>query len=335
MGLLFPHLFPKVFLAPSHRVVAYSSTLLYITVLVELKNNINIRLMNKFFIPILLICNFLVSGCLDDDAPKDIVEEISMVISSETGIMYPPFFEEGAECMLAMPEDSRGEWIHLGFNEIKGFTYERGHEYELLVIRTILANPPMDSSGKTYTLKSILYDRLVASTRGEDAEYRVRYADLIEMNKMSATLILTSQGTSFFVAGEELARSKDGDHNSYASPVEVNEIDWNLAVSNADLVSYYRGLIDIRKNFAPFSDGTGNYSSSYKFATSLSSVESYISYVVTNDTEGQWEKVGEGFLGADLTVTGTFTSFSPVVVMVVDASEVSAAGVKAPKTGEF
>ncbi|MBQ4627969.1 MAG: DUF4377 domain-containing protein [Clostridia bacterium] len=33
--------------------------------------------------------------------------------------------------------------------KIKGFTYERGHEYELLVIRTILANPPMDSSGKT------------------------------------------------------------------------------------------------------------------------------------------------------------------------------------------
>ena len=136
-----------------------------------------------------------------------------------------------------------------------------------------------------------LYDRLVASTRGEDADYRVRYADLIEMNKMSATLILTSQGTSFFVAGEELARSKDGDHNSYSSPVEVNEIDWTLAISNADLVSYYRGLIDIRKNYAPFTDGTGEYSSNYTFATSLSSVESYVAYVVDNDTEGQWDKV--------------------------------------------
>lgn len=51
--------------------------------------------------------------------------------------------------------------------------------------------------------------------------------------------------------------------------------------------------------------------------------------------DGQWEKVGEGYLGADLTVTGTFTSFSPVAVMVVDASQASAAGVKAPKTGEF
>ena len=136
-----------------------------------------------------------------------------------------------------------------------------------------------------------LYDRLVASTRGEDAEYRMRYADLIEMNKMSATLILTSQGTSFFVAGEELARSKDGDHNSYSSPVELNQIDWNLAVSNADLVSYYRGLIDIRKNYSPFTDATGKYADAYTFATSLSSVESYIAYVVDNDVEGEWDKV--------------------------------------------
>ena len=51
--------------------------------------------------------------------------------------------------------------------------------------------------------------------------------------------------------------------------------------------------------------------------------------------DGQWEKVGEGFLGADMTVTGTFTSFSPVLVMVVDAAQASAAGVKAPKTGDF
>lgn len=51
--------------------------------------------------------------------------------------------------------------------------------------------------------------------------------------------------------------------------------------------------------------------------------------------DGQWEKVGEGYLGADMTVTGTFTSFSPVAVMVVEASQASAAGVKAPKTGEF
>lgn len=119
--------------------------------------------MNKFLIPILLICIFLVSGCLDD-APKDVVEEISMSISSETGVMYPLFGgkEHPIECMLAMSEDYPGEWIHLGFNSIEGFTYERGHEYELRVIRTILANPPMDASDRTYSLKDIIEDRLVA-----------------------------------------------------------------------------------------------------------------------------------------------------------------------------
>lgn len=48
-----------------------------------------------------------------------------------------------------------------------------------------------------------------------------------------------------------------------------------------------------------------------------------------------WEVVGSGVLGDDLTVTGTFTSFSPVAFMVVDAADVAATGVKAPKTGEF
>ena len=56
--------------------------------------------------------------------------------------------------------------------------------------------------------------------------------------------------------------------------------------------------------------------------------------ILHRKADGQWEKVGEGFLGADMTVTGTFTSFSPVAVMVVDAAAAKT-GVKAPKTGEF
>lgn len=48
-----------------------------------------------------------------------------------------------------------------------------------------------------------------------------------------------------------------------------------------------------------------------------------------------WEVVGQSVLGNDLTVTGTFTSFSPVAFMVVNASEVTATGVRAPRTGEF
>lgn len=48
----------------------------------------------------------------------------------------------------------------------------------------------------------------------------------------------------------------------------------------------------------------------------------------------QWEVVGQAVLGDDLTVVGTFTSFSPVAFMVVDSANADAT-VKAPKTGEF
>ena len=67
--------------------------------------------MNKFIFSILLTCMFLLSGCIRfDDDPKDVTEEICMSVSSETGVMYPPFYEEGVECMLVMSEDNPGVW---------------------------------------------------------------------------------------------------------------------------------------------------------------------------------------------------------------------------------
>jgi len=144
--------------------------------------------MNKLVIPFLLICTCLVSGCIDDDTPKDVTKEICMSVSSETGVMYPPFYEEGVECMLVMSEDNPGVWEHLGFGEIEGFTYERGHEYYLRVIRTILANPPMDASNRIYSLKDIIEDRLVAEPevpieKEIQSEDDIEYQDLCPFEK--------------------------------------------------------------------------------------------------------------------------------------------------------
>ncbi|MGN0452580.1 MAG: type I pullulanase [Ruminococcus sp.] len=140
-----------------------------------------------------------------------------------------------------------------------------------------------------------LYDRLVTSVYGSDANYRQRYANLIEMNKLAGAIVATSQGVCFFLAGEEMARTKDGDHNSYKSSIEVNEIDWELAISNADLVSYYRGLIDIRKAFTPFTAGTDAYKTAYTMNSSLTSIEETLGYTVENDTDGEWKKLAVVF----------------------------------------
>ena len=93
-----------------------------------------------------------------------------------------------------------------------------------------------------------LFDRLAVSA----PEFSV--ADRIKMNKLAAAVVLTSQGVPFFQAGEEMLRSKprgDGtfEHNSYASPDELNSIKWNdLAKPEyAAVADYYRGLIALRQ----------------------------------------------------------------------------------------
>ena len=172
--------------------------------------------MNKFFIPLLLICTCLVSGCIDDDNPKDVTEEICISVSSETGVMYPPFYEEGVECMLVMSEDNPGVWEHLGFGEIEGFTYERGHEYYLRVIRTILANPPMDASNRIYSLKDIIEDRLVAEPevpieKEIQSEDDIEYQDLCPCEKYAIEYEFTinENGNIFYVDGSPLPAYKN------------------------------------------------------------------------------------------------------------------------------
>ena len=103
-----------------------------------------------------------------------------------------------------------------------------------------------------------LYDKLVATVLGtEDSSlYRKRNEKVVAMNKLGAAIIFTSQGMPLILAGEEMARSKDGEHNSYKSSPELNMIDWNNLAQFGDLTAYYKGLIDLRKCYAPFSDST-------------------------------------------------------------------------------
>ena len=123
-----------------------------------------------------MLAAFSLASCSSDDDDKDITKEINMSVSAEPGVMYGLFDSMGEhpfECMRVMSEDWPGQWQALYFDEIKGFTYERGHEYELRVKRTILANPPADGSDRTYELVRILYDKKV-ETIAEPEEKAVK-----------------------------------------------------------------------------------------------------------------------------------------------------------------
>ena len=43
---------------------------------------------------------------------------------------------------MLIKENGAANWKCVSFKEITGFTYERGNEYELLVKKTMLVNPP-------------------------------------------------------------------------------------------------------------------------------------------------------------------------------------------------
>jgi pullulanase len=91
-----------------------------------------------------------------------------------------------------------------------------------------------------------LWDKLAATNPAAGDE------ELKRMNKLAAAIVLTSQGIPFFQAGEEMARTKGGDDNSFRSPDSVNMLDWDRKTRYADLVAYYRGLIRLRKTYDVF-----------------------------------------------------------------------------------
>ena len=119
-----------------------------------------------------------------------------------------------------------------------------------------------------------LYDKLVLSVKN-DLSYLERDEQLVSMNKLAAALVMTSQGINFMQAGEEFARTKQGDENSYVSPAALNELDWNRTAEYADLVSYYAGLIEIRKHFRPFRDPTVGSAEKIAFSEDAPGVVAY------------------------------------------------------------
>lgn len=86
-----------------------------------------------------------------------------------------------------------------------------------------------------------LWDKFL-ETNPDDPE-----AERVKMQKLSNAIVLTSQGVPFLHAGVEMLRTKDGDHNSYRSSDEVNQIDWDWKTDYEDVFAYHKGLIAFRK----------------------------------------------------------------------------------------
>lgn len=143
----------------------------------------------------------------------------------------------------------------------------------------------------------MLTDKLAKSMPGSTVEQRKRAA------RLAQTIVLTSQGTPFMFAGEEVFRDKKGVHNSFKSPDSINAIDWNLLNENADQNEYYTELIKFRKAHPALRMTTAeDVASNLRFDNTDG--ENLISYSLLNNANGDSAKEIKIILnGADTPAT--------------------------------
>ena len=75
---------------------------------------------------------------------------------------------------------------------------------------------------------------------------------VLNRNKLAAAVVMFSFGVPFMLAGEEGARTKLGEHNSYNLSKKLNMIDWERIYEYQDLIEYYKKIIQIRKRLINF-----------------------------------------------------------------------------------
>lgn len=157
------------------------------------------------------------------------------------------------------------------------------------------------------------------------------FKKLCQMNKMAATLVLTSQGISFIHAGEEMLRTKVNangtlEHNSYKSPDIVNQFDWTRKTSFIEIFDYYKGLIELRKTHPAFRmPATLNISEHLRFIDMPH--PNSVGYMINDYKEDSWQQIGVFFNPNDETIRVTLPSERWVIVVNPDSAGTTNLGI--------
>ncbi|MBT2288646.1 type I pullulanase [Paenibacillus albidus] len=114
--------------------------------------------------------------------------------------------------------------------------------------------------------------------------------EAVRRSLLANGIILTSQGIPFLHAGDELLRSKYGDHNSYRSSDAINAIRWNRKRVFRPVFEYYRGLIALRRSHPAFRlHGRQEIERSLEF---LRCEEGIVSYLLKDNAGGDsWDNI--------------------------------------------
>ena len=114
--------------------------------------------------------------------------------------------------------------------------------------------------------------------------------ELIRLDLLAQTAVLTSQGVPLILSGEEMLRDKKGVHNSFRSPDSINRLDWNNLKRYPQVFDYYAGLISLRKQHPAFRMGSAD--EVRKNLCFLEAPEGVVAYQLKNNAGGDsWKNI--------------------------------------------
>ncbi|MGH8048956.1 MAG: alpha-amylase family glycosyl hydrolase, partial [Chthoniobacterales bacterium] len=143
------------------------------------------------------------------------------------------FDDDFRNALKGFPDGNEPGWIQNGSN--------REALKKAMQLPDWFGSPEQSINYMTCHDNLVLWDKLQASMPGASGPL------LKETMKLGYLALLTSQGVPFIHGGEEFARSKGGDFNSYVSSDSVNALDWSLKLKNFGLFNYVRAAIAMRK----------------------------------------------------------------------------------------
>lgn len=104
--------------------------------------------------------------------------EKKMIISAETRPCQAGVMEK--ECMQIKNYPNQKKWSNF-YENIEGFNYQKGTEYEIVVKEENVENPPADASSLKYTLVKIITQKKIKTTNNNNATIEDKRWKLIEL----------------------------------------------------------------------------------------------------------------------------------------------------------
>lgn len=160
-------------------------------------------------------------------------------------------------CYL-MKNSPNGIWQSY-YNDIEGFSYEEGFEYEILVNKKVIENPPADGPSFVYKLVNIVKKTptmVISQNHREMLDQKEYYLKRIRVNNKPENFTEGQNVYIMFILNDNIVRGMDG-CNSFSGNVIINKD--SISFSNFAVSEMFCQEVKVDKLFHELTGNVNRY----------------------------------------------------------------------------